>query len=65
MIAAAAATGYSGTPLPQKLGLKDGQRVHVDFAAARAEGFAQVAQLRRDRGGRLGHVHRMAIRAMT
>ncbi len=27
MTAAAAATGYSGTPLPQKLGLKDGQRV--------------------------------------
>ena len=27
MIAAAATTGYSGTPLPQKLGLKDGQRV--------------------------------------
>ncbi|HWA18863.1 MAG TPA: DUF3052 domain-containing protein [Devosia sp.] len=26
-MAAAAATGYSGTPLPQKLGLKDGQRV--------------------------------------
>ena len=23
----AAATGYSGTPLPQKLGLNDGQRV--------------------------------------
>jgi len=27
MTAAAAPTGYSGTPLPQKLGLKDGQRV--------------------------------------
>jgi len=27
MIAAAATAGYSGTPLPQKLGLKDGQRV--------------------------------------
>ena len=26
-MSAAAATGYSGTPLPQKLGLKDGQRV--------------------------------------
>jgi hypothetical protein len=25
--ASVAATGYSGTPLPQKLGLKDGQRV--------------------------------------
>jgi hypothetical protein len=25
--ASGAATGYSGTPLPQKLGLKDGQRV--------------------------------------
>jgi hypothetical protein len=25
--AAAPITGYSGTPLPQKLGLKDGQRV--------------------------------------
>ena len=27
MSAAAATAGYSGTPLPQKLGLKDGQRV--------------------------------------
>ena len=27
MTAAAPITGYSGTPLPQKLGLKDGQRV--------------------------------------
>jgi hypothetical protein len=27
MVAAAPAAGYSGTPLPQKLGLKDGQRV--------------------------------------
>jgi len=27
VIAAADTTGYSGTPLPQKLGLKDGQRV--------------------------------------
>ena len=27
MSAAATTTGYSGTPLPQKLGLKDGQRV--------------------------------------
>ena len=27
MSPAAATTGYSGTPLPQKLGLKDGQRV--------------------------------------
>ena len=27
MSAAAAIAGYSGTPLPQKLGLKDGQRV--------------------------------------
>ena len=27
MSAAAVTTGYSGTPLPQKLGLKDGQRV--------------------------------------
>ena len=27
MIAAASTTGYSGTPLAQKLGLKDGQRV--------------------------------------
>ena len=47
-MSAAAQAGYSGTPLPQKLGLKDGQRVLFldlpddlgDLAAARA--FAAI-----------------------
>lgn len=43
------AVGYSGTPLPQKLGLKDGQRVaFIDLPPeltwlASAAGFAEVA----------------------
>ena len=52
----AAPTGYSGTPLPQKLGLKDGQRVlFIDlpdelfkqlFSAAN---FAETAEIKWDR----------------
>lgn len=46
----ASATGYSGTPLAQKLGLKDGQRVlFVDLPPslgelAKARDFAEVAR---------------------
>jgi hypothetical protein len=53
----ASAAGYSGTPLPQKLGLKDGQRVLFhdlpddlaalatarDFAAVRRGGWGELA----------------------
>ncbi len=50
MSPAAAPVGYSGTPLPQKLGLKDGQRVlFLDLpkslaALATSRDFAEVAQ---------------------
>jgi hypothetical protein len=45
-----AAAGYSGTPLPQKLGMKDGQRaLFLDLPAslgelARARAFAEAAE---------------------
>jgi hypothetical protein len=40
--------GYSGTPLPQKLGIKDGHRVYVGGAAPDPflDGVARVKQLR-------------------
>jgi len=58
--AAAATTGYSGTPLAQKLGLKDGQRVLFldlpdtlgdlatarDFAEAKRSGWSALAKAR-------------------
>ena len=53
-----AATGYSGTPLAQKLGLKDGQRVLFISLPAElsdlrtARHFVEIAR------GRLGDVRR-------
>jgi hypothetical protein len=38
-VAAPSAAGYSGTPLPQKLGIKEGSRVAVVSAPA---GFAKT-----------------------
>ena len=62
MIAATAPTGYSGTPLPQKLGLKDGQRVL--FISLPKE----LKELRKSRNfvemaeARLGDLHRRRSR---
>ena len=59
------ATGYSGTPLAQKLGLKDGQRalfIALPPSAERVSGCRDISRKWRRRGGRLG---RMAMRAMT
>ena len=58
----APAAGYSGTPLPQKLGLKDGQRVLFIVAAAGAQRIARVAAFPRDGAGRVGDVRRTASR---
>ena len=66
MSAAAASVGYSGTPLPQKLGLRDGQRVlFLDLPAslgalATSRGFVEATRsdwgaLKRARGYDLIH----------
>ena len=52
VVAVAASSGYSGTPLPKKLGLKDGQRAlfvaapaSLDEPLARAPAFTRLARL--------------------